>query len=115
MAFLIEFYGGNFPLWLAPVQIKLISVGESHKEYTEKLASKFKSEEIRLEADISEETVANKIRKAVTDKIPYILVIGDKEMESDTLAIRKRGERDTTNMKEDEFISLLKKDIQAKN
>jgi threonyl-tRNA synthetase len=115
MAFLIEFYSGNFPLWLAPVQVKLISVGENHREYTEKLATKFKAEEIRVEADISEETVGNKIRKSVSDKIPYILVIGDKEMEGDALSIRKRGERDTTNMKEDEFINLLKKDIKEKN
>jgi len=112
---LIEHYAGALPLWLSPVQVKLISVGEGHKDYTQKLASKFKSEEIRVEADISEETVGNKIRKAVAYKIPYILVIGDKEMEGDSLAIRKRGERDTTNMNEDEFISLLKKDIKEKN
>ncbi len=112
---LIEHYAGALPLWLSPVQVKLISVGEGHKDYTQKLASKFKSEEIRVEADISEETVGNKIRKAVAYKIPYILVIGDKEMEGDSLAIRKRGERNTTNMNEDEFISLLKKDIKEKN
>jgi threonyl-tRNA synthetase len=115
MAFLIEFYAGNFPLWLAPVQVKLISVGENHVEYTQKLENKFKDNDIRVEADISEETVGNKIRKAVADKIPYLLVIGDKEMESDSLAIRKRGERETTNIKEDDFISLLKKDIKEKN
>ncbi|MFP4514888.1 MAG: threonine--tRNA ligase [Parcubacteria group bacterium] len=114
MAFLIEFYGGNFPLWLAPIQVKLISVGEGHKDYTQKLASKLKDEEIRVEADISEETVGNKIRKAVADKIPYILVIGDKEMEGDSLAVRKRGERQTSDMKEAEFISSLKKDIKER-
>ncbi|MCF7795019.1 threonine--tRNA ligase [Patescibacteria group bacterium] len=111
---LIEHYAGALPLWLSPVQVKLISVGESHKEYTEKLANKLKDNDIRVETDISEETVGNKIRKAVTNKIPYILVIGDKEMEGDSLAVRKRGERETNNMKEEEFISLLKEEISEK-
>jgi threonyl-tRNA synthetase len=115
MAFLIEFYAGNFPLWLAPVQVKLISVGESHKEYTKNLQTEFKANDIRVEIDISEETVGNKIRKAVANKIPYLLVIGDKEIKSDNLAIRKRGERKTTNMKKEDFIKLLQKDIKEKN
>ncbi|HKK53898.1 MAG TPA: threonine--tRNA ligase [Patescibacteria group bacterium] len=112
---LIEHYAGAFPIWFSPVQVKLVSVGESHIEYCKNLALDFKKENIRVSIDISSETVGNKIRKAVSEKVPYMLVIGDKEMEGDSLAIRKRGERNTTNMNKDEFISLLKKDIKEKN
>jgi threonyl-tRNA synthetase len=114
IALLIEHYGGAFPLWLSPTQVQIISVGEKHIDFAKKIKSELKNLEIRSETDISDETVGNKIRKAVTNKIPYILVIGDKEMKGDTLTVRKRGEKETTEIKKNDFISLLKKEISQK-
>jgi threonyl-tRNA synthetase len=104
---LIEHYAGNFPAWLAPVQVKILSVGESHIDFCHQLKEKFLAEEIRVEVDNSSETVGNKTRKAVNEKIPYILVVGDKEMGSDKLAVRERGSRDTREMEIPELIKLI--------
>ncbi len=111
MAFLIEFYAGRFPLWLSPVQVKLVSVGEKHIDFVKSLDSEFKGEGIRSEIDISDETVGNKIRKSALEKNPYILVIGDKEIESEKFAIRVRGEKDTISLSKEDFIKRLKEEI----
>ena len=115
IAFLIEHHAGNFPLWLAPVQIKIISVGEGHIEYCQKIAEKFTKENIRVELDISDETVGNKIRKSSQEKIPYTLVIGDKEMNSKDLAVRIRGKQDLLNISKEEFITKIKTDIKNRS
>jgi threonyl-tRNA synthetase len=104
---LIEHYAGNFPAWLAPVQVKILSVGESHIDFCQQLKEKFQAAEVRVEVDSSNETVGNKTRKAVNEKIPYILVVGDKEMNSDKLAVRERGSRDTREMDFAELIRLI--------
>ncbi len=103
---LIEHYAGAFPIWLAPVQVKILPVGESHIEFARGLADKFIEAGIRVETDNSSETVGNKTRKAVNEKVPYILVVGDKEMQSDKLAVREGGNRE---MKEMSFDELAKK------
>lgn len=109
-AFLIEKTGGAFPVWLSPVQVKLISVGEAHINCCHKLAREFKDKDIRVEVDDANETVGNKIRKAAKEKIPYVLVIGDKEMGSNKLAVRDRGSEKAREAGKEEFI----KEVQAK-
>lgn len=108
MAFLIEQYAGAFPVWLSPVQVKLISVGESHREHCQKLAQEFRDQQIRVEVDDSDETVGNKIRKATTEKVPYALVIGDKEVASTNLNVRDRGAKETREISKDDFIKEIK-------
>jgi len=108
---LIEHYAGAFPVWLSPVQVKIISVGEKHIEFCQKLAGDFKNENIRVEVDGDNETVGNKIRKATSEKIPYVLVIGDREMESVKLAVRDRGSREAREIDKDEFIKEVKDKI----
>jgi len=108
---LIEHYAGAFPVWLAPVQVKLVAVSEKHIEFVQKLASEFKKEDIRVELDISDETVGNKIRKAVAEKVPYMLVIGDKEAGSDKLIIRDRGSKETREIGKEEFFDEIKNKI----
>jgi len=115
MALLIEKYAGAFPLWLSPTQIAIISVGEQHKEYCKKMADEFIEENLRVEVWDEDETVGNKIRKAVNQKIPYMLVIGDKEINSDKLHIRKRGEQDIVEMDKKEFSDRIKKLIEEKS
>jgi len=111
IAFLIEHYAGAFPVWLSPVQIKLISVGSGHTEHCQQLAKTFQGYNIRVEVDDGDETVGNKIRKAVNEKVPYLLVIGDKEMQSDKLAVRDRGRQETRAISQADFIKEVKDKI----
>jgi len=114
MAFLIEYYAGAFPLWLAPVQIKLLSVGVKHKDFCHELMQEWREKKFRVEVDDSDETVGNKTRKAVTEKIPYVLVIGDKEMESGQLAVRDRGADKARLIDKAEFIKEVEEKIGKK-
>lgn len=111
---LIEHYAGAFPVWLSPVQVKIISVGAKHVKQCFKLADKFKNNDIRVEVDDSDETVGNKIRKAINEKMPYMLVIGDKEIKSSQLIVRDRGKKETREINKDDFISEVKKAIEEK-
>jgi threonyl-tRNA synthetase len=112
---LIENFAGAFPLWISPIQIAVISVAEKHIEHCEKLAREFKNEGIRVEIWDENETVGNKIRKAVAQKIPYLIVIGDKEINSEKLAVRKRGEKEAKEFDKKEFIEIAKKIIKEKS
>ena len=111
IGFLLEHYAGEFPLWLSPVQIKIISVGSAHEEFCRNLANKFKQENIRVEADLANETVGNKIRKSSREKIPYTLVIGDKEINADKLAIRVRGREKLVELSYQELVEKIKDSI----
>lgn len=109
---LIEHYGGAFPTWLAPVQIKLIPVkNELHLEYTKELARKFKELNLRVEIDSRDEKLGYKIRESQTKKIPYQLVIGDNEVNTNILAIRKYGENETSNLSVEQFIEAIQLEI----
>ncbi len=111
---LIEHYAGAFPVWLSPVQVKIVSVGAAHAEFCKKLADEFKQDDIRTDVDESDETVGNKIRKAIAEKSPYMLVIGDREIASGKLAIRDRGEKTTREIGKSEFMEEVKKKIREK-
>lgn len=114
LGILIEHYGGAFPTWLAPVQVKIISVGEKHADYCRELKRELSQLDLRLEIDIDNETVANKIRQAVGEKIPYLVVVGDQELSGENLAVRRRGEQKIEIIKKDEFIQLVLKEAQVK-
>ena len=94
MAVLIEHYAGDFPFWLAPVQIEILPVLDKHLAYAESILKKLKDLDYRAEIDFSEETLSKRIRNAEINKIPYILVVGDKEIDNNTVAVRKRGKGD---------------------
>jgi len=111
MGLLIEHYAGAFPVWLSPAQVKLISVGEAHIDYCQKLATEFRAEGIRADIDDANETVGNKIRKAAGEKIPYMLVIGDKEMDGEKLNIKIRGKEEVMAMDKAEFIVRILEEI----
>ncbi|NCU39804.1 threonine--tRNA ligase [Candidatus Falkowbacteria bacterium] len=115
LALIIEHFAGAFPLWLSPVQVKIISVSETHIDYCQKLANEFKENNIRVEIDTNNETVGNKIRKAVNEKSPYMLVIGDKEMNSEMLSIRDRGQQESREISKQDFINELKEKIENKS
>ncbi len=109
---LIEHYAGAFPVWLAPVQIKVISLADTHVDFARKMASRLLAEDLRVEVDDSNETVGNKVRKASQEKIPYILVIGNREMESGDLSVRERGKGDTRQMTEGELVGEIKEKME---
>ena len=91
LASLIEHYGGAFPVWLAPVQVVVIPVADRHLDYARKLEAELKGEGVRVEVDSRSETVNLKIRQAQLDKIPYMLVVGDREVAAATVSVRRRG------------------------
>ncbi len=114
IALLIEHYAGVWPVWLAPFQVKVINIGSAHEKYCQAVADKLKAEGIRVELDLVNETVSNKIRKGEKDKIPYILVAGDKELKNKEVAVRKHGQGDLGPQKLDKFIEQIKKEIENK-
>jgi threonyl-tRNA synthetase len=98
VAFLIEHYGGAFPTWLAPVQVRLVTVSDRFNEYAEKIVARLRASMIRAELDDASETVSKKVRNAVTHKIPNVLVIGEREVEDETVTLRRYGSREQKTM-----------------
>ncbi len=111
---LIENYAGAFPVWLAPVQVIILPVSEKQKEYAEKLNKQLEDLDIRSEADLRSEKVGYKIREAQLQKIPYMLVVGDKEMESGSVSVRDRKEGDIGVMKFEDFLYKIQDEIKNK-
>lgn len=109
-----EHFAGAFPLWLSPVQVKILSVGEKHVEFCQKLAKEFQENDIRVEVDDNNESVGKKIREAILEKVPYVIVIGDKEMKSRKLAVRNRETGKTEEISKNKFVEEVKKKIQNK-
>jgi threonyl-tRNA synthetase (EC 6.1.1.3)/Ser-tRNA(Thr) hydrolase (EC 3.1.1.-) len=107
MAVLIEHYAGDFPFWLAPVQIMVLPVLEKHALYAQNIVKELKDLNYRVDIDLSEETLSKRIRNAELNKIPYILVIGDREMANNTISVRERGKGDLGAYSLDKFISEL--------
>jgi threonyl-tRNA synthetase len=113
---LIEHYAGAFPTWLAPVQTIIIPVNnEAHLEFSQELYNKMLANNIRVEIDMREEKLGYKIREAQTRKIPYQLAIGDKEVESASVTVRKYGSKEQYTIKIDKFIDALREEIKNKN
>lgn len=111
---LTEHFAGAFPLWIAPVQVKVLPIGERQHEYANQLVEKLLQEGMRVELDDRNEKIGYKIREAQLEKIPYMLVIGDKEIESGTVGVRSRSEGDLGAIAVDEFIRKSKEEIEAK-
>src|SRR5699024_375666 len=109
---LIEHFAGLFPLWLASVKAVVIPVSSEYKgEYASKVYEEKKNNNIRVELDNRNEKLGYRLREAQTRKINYTLILGDKEKTDNTISYRKHGEKDTTTVSIDEFISLLKDEI----
>lgn len=111
---LIEHYAGAFPVWLAPVQVRFIPVSEKHAEFAQKISEEFNAQKIRVDVDAGNETLGNRVRKAVAEKIPYIVVVGDKEVEGGDLMIRIRGQEKQQTMSKEDFIAKIKKEIEER-
>ena len=113
LAMLIEKYAGAFPLWIAPVQVKVMSLTDRTAEKAKELADSLKKCGVRAEADVRNEKIGFKIREAQLEKVPYMLVIGDKEAESGTVSVRARKAGDLGQMTYDDFLARVKHEIET--
>ncbi len=107
-----EHFAGAFPTWLAPVQVKLLTISDAQVEYSKKLKSEFEKQGLRVELDDRNEKIGYKIREAQLEKVPYMLVIGDKEVNENKVSVRSRKEGDIGAVLVDEFISKIKYEIE---
>ena len=113
MSFLLEETKGNLPTWLAPVQVKILNITDNQKEYAEEVASILRKNKVRVEVDDRNEKIGYKIREAQLEKVPYMLVIGDKEMEAKTVGVRSRKEGDIGAVALDEFVKNVVNEIET--
>ena len=111
---LLEYYGGNLPFWLSPEQIWLIPVGSRHRKYAQLVKKELSSFKFRAKLKDENETVSKKIRKGELQKIPFLLVVGDKEMKINSVRIRQRGKGDIGIMSLTKFIEKAKMEIEKK-
>lgn len=115
IALLTEHYAGAFPAWLAPVQVRILPISERHHDYARSLAARLNELDIRVETDERKEKINYKIREAQTEKVPFTLVVGDQEAESNTVAVRRYGQGNAgSKMSMDEFIPLIQDEIKSK-
>ena len=113
VAILLEHTGGNFPLWLMPEQLIILSVSEKYEKYAEKVSNQLKNSEIRALIDNRNETIGKKIRDAQLNKFPYMLIVGEKEAAENTVAVRNRVEGDTGTITIETFIEKIQAEIEA--
>ena len=114
MAYLIEETMGAFPAWLAPVQVKLLTVTDRVDDYADQAAAKLEDLGFRVESDLRNEKIGKKIREATLEKVPYMLVMGDRDVENGTVSVRTRGGEDLGAMPLDAFAAMLKEEVDNK-
>lgn len=112
---LTEHYAGAFPTWMAPVQVKILPISEKHVEYADQLAKQMRHDYVRVEVDDRNEKIGYKIRQAQMEKVPYMLVVGDKEMEDNSVNVRKHGGDELGTVPFDEFFNSIKIEIKERN
>ena len=110
MGILIEHFAGKFPLWLSPVQVKVLPVSDKYIDYAKKIETLLKKEGLRCEIDGKAEKIGCKIRTARLERIPYMLVVGQREIESDSVSVRKRDEGDLGTMPISQLLAILQKE-----
>ena len=111
---LIEHYAGSFPVWLTPVQVKILTIAERHADYAISISETLKKEDIRTELDIENEKIGYKIRNATLMKVPYLVIIGDKEVSENTVTVRKRSGENIGPFTVTELLGILKEKITTK-
>lgn len=114
MGILIEHYAGNFPLWLSPVQVKIIPIGEAHHDFAKQVTKRLKEEGVRVDLDDSKEGLGKKVRAAKVDRIPYWIVIGDKEVEAGKLSLESRDHGQLGQISVEEIISKFTQEIKGR-
>lgn len=114
LALLIEKYAGAFPMWLAPIQVKLLPIADRHIEAISKVKEALEQRGIRCELDDRSEKIGYKIREAQLEKVPYMILMGDKDIENGTISVRSRKEGDIGSMSVEQFLSMALEEIATK-
>ena len=114
LGFLIEHYGGNFPLWLAPIQVKVIPIGEAHIASAQKIHNMLRDNMIRSELDLSNDGFGKKVRNAKNARIPYFIIIGDKDMEADKVTLENRDRGQVGQLSREEVVNMLTAEIKER-
>ena len=115
VAILLEHTGGNFPLWLTPDQVTILSLSEKYEKYSQKVLNSLENDEIRALVDNRNETIGKKIREAEMNKIPYMLIVGEQEELDGTVSVRKHGEGDLGTMTPEAFIELIQQKVKSES
>ncbi len=111
---LIEHYAGAFPMWLAPVQVAVLPITDRVNEYAEKIAAQLRAGHLRVEANLRSEKIGAKIRDAQMQKVPFMLVLGDREMQESKVAVRERTKGDIGAMSLDEFMEMARRLVETR-
>jgi threonyl-tRNA synthetase len=115
VGFLLEHYAGNFPVWLSPDQVRVIPISDTHNEYAGQIERELRAMDVRASADVTNDRMNAKIRQAQLLKIPYMPVVGDKEMAEGTISLRKRDGTQQNNLSLPEFYALVKDRIATRS
>jgi threonyl-tRNA synthetase len=115
LGILLEHYAGAFPVWLSPVQATVIPITDKQNDYAQIVIGLLKENGIRVELDDAKETMQNKIRNATAQKVPYLLIIGNREIEGNSVSVRQRDGQDLGGMPTDEFLTKIKEQIASKS
>ena len=108
---LIEHFAGAFPFWLAPVQARVLPIADRHHEYAQQVADELRLAGFRVESDLDNQKIGAKIAQAETQKIPYMLIIGDKEIEGNAVSLRGRGRQDLGSISREELLTRFKSEL----
>ena len=114
MAYIIEEYKGRFPLWLSPTQVKILSISDEQLEYAKTIEKELLKNKIRVKVDSRSEKIGYKIRESELERVPYMLILGKKEVEEKVLSIRRRGNKENEVMDLERFVTKLLKEIEEK-
>ncbi len=114
MAYIIEEYKGRFPLWLSPTQVKILPISDEQLEYATTIERELLKNKIRVKVDSRAEKIGYKIREAELERVPYMLILGKKEVEEEVLSIRRRGNKENDVMDLEGFVTKLLKEIEEK-
>lgn len=114
MAYIIEEYKGRFPLWLSPTQVKILPISDEQLEYAKTIEKELLKNKIRVKLDSRAEKIGYKIREAELERVPYMLILGKKEVEEKVLSIRRRGNKENEVMDLERFVTKLLKEIEEK-
>jgi threonyl-tRNA synthetase len=115
IGFLLEHYAGRFPVWLAPLQVKVLPISDKFRDYAQSILDKLKKADIRAELDDRSEKIGKKIRDTEVARVPYMLVIGEKEVSENKVSVRRQGKGDTGSVDADDFIAAVKTEINARS
>ena len=114
MAYIIEEYKGRFPLWLSPTQVKILPISDEQLEYAKTIEKELLKNKIRVKVDSRSEKIGYKIRESELERVPYMLILGKKEVEEEVLSIRRRGNKENDVMDLEGFVTKLLKEIEEK-